>query len=155
VALVVIQAGALSIDAVFSAAREPYRLATRRAWPLIRLPPTQTDEGIRAALEIRATYPGVGVLVLSQYVEFGRAMKPLADSADGAGYLLKDRIQRRARILDSVLALMAAGNSSKGIADRLVITLRAVEKYVSGMFGKLYIIPPRRCPASFSGRSAG
>ena len=56
----------------------------------IRLPPTHNDEGLRAALEIRAAYPHVGVLVLSQYVEVGLAMKLLADSAEGVGYLLKD-----------------------------------------------------------------
>jgi DNA-binding NarL/FixJ family response regulator len=55
----------------------------------IRLPPTHSDEGLRAALEIRSANPGVGVLVLSQYVELGLAMKLLADSADGVGYLLK------------------------------------------------------------------
>jgi DNA-binding NarL/FixJ family response regulator len=58
----------------------------------IRLPPTHTDEGLRAALEIRETYPDTAVLVLSQYVELGLAMKLLADSAEGTGYLLKDRI---------------------------------------------------------------
>ena len=51
----------------------------------IRLPPTHTDEGLRAALEIRARHPSVGVLVLSQYVELGLAMKLLADSAEGVG----------------------------------------------------------------------
>ena len=58
----------------------------------IRLPPTHNDEGLRAALEIRADHPAVGVLVLSQYVELGLAMKLLANSAEGVGYLLKDRI---------------------------------------------------------------
>ncbi len=58
----------------------------------IRLPPTHSDEGLRAALEIRAKHPSVGVLVLSQYVELGLALKLLADSAEGVGYLLKDRI---------------------------------------------------------------
>jgi DNA-binding NarL/FixJ family response regulator len=141
----------------------------------IRLPPTHNDEGLRAALEIRANHPDVGVLVLSQYVEVGLAMKLLADSAEGVGYLLKDRISdveqfvaavRRvaaggsaldpiivstllARRRDDdplaaltprehdVLELMATGSSNQGIADALVITLRAVEKYVSSIFGKL------------------
>src|SRR5204863_205107 len=58
----------------------------------IRLPPTHNDEGLRAALEIRSKHPAVGVLVLSQYVEVGLALKLLADSAEGVGYLLKDRI---------------------------------------------------------------
>jgi len=58
----------------------------------IRMPPTHTNEGLRAAQEIRRRFPGVGVLVLSQYVEPAYAMELLADSADGVGYLLKDRI---------------------------------------------------------------
>ena len=58
----------------------------------IRMPPTQTDEGLRAAQEIRENHPGVGVLVLSQYVEPAYAMELLAESAEGVGYLLKDRV---------------------------------------------------------------
>ena len=141
----------------------------------IRLPPTHNDEGLRAALEIRAEHPAVGVLVLSQYIELGLAMKLLANSAEGVGYLLKDRIgdldefvgavervaaggsaldpiivstllsrQRNEDPLAEltpreleVLTLMAEGRSNQGIADKLVITLRAVEKYVSTIFGKL------------------
>ena len=143
----------------------------------IRLPPTHSDEGLRAALEIRSRHPTMGVLVLSQYVELGLAMKLLADSADGVGYLLKDRIsdvrefvgavkrvaaggsaidpiivstlisrQRDEDPLEQltprereVLDLMAQGNSNQGIADKLVITLRAVEKYVSSIFTKLQL----------------
>ena len=141
----------------------------------IRLPPTHSDEGLRAALEIRKSYPSVGVLVLSQYVELGLALKLLSGSAEGVGYLLKDRISdvkdflaaiRRVAAGGSaldpiivstlvarqrpddpllrltprereVLVLMAEGSSNQGIADRLVITLRAVEKYVSSIFTKL------------------
>jgi len=58
----------------------------------IRMPPTQTDEGIRAAREIRAKHPGTGVLVLSQHVAHTYAVELLADSAEGLGYLLKDRV---------------------------------------------------------------
>ena len=58
----------------------------------IRMPPTHTDEGLRAAQEIRSTYPDVGVLVLSQYVEATYAMELLSESAEGVGYLLKDRV---------------------------------------------------------------
>jgi len=152
-----------------------------RSYPLdvaivdIRLPPTHSDEGLRAALEIRASHPSVGVLVLSQYVELGLAMKLLADSAEGVGYLLKDRISdvndfvsSVRRVADGgsaldpiivstlvsrqrdddpltdltprerdVLVLMAEGSSNQGIADKLVITTRAVEKYVSTIFAKL------------------
>jgi DNA-binding NarL/FixJ family response regulator len=58
----------------------------------IRMPPTHTDEGLRAAQEIREKYPATGVLVLSQYAEPAYAMELLADSAEGVGYLLKDRV---------------------------------------------------------------
>ena len=58
----------------------------------IRMPPTHTDEGLRAAQEIREKYPGTGVLVLSQYAEPAYAMELLAESAEGVGYLLKDRV---------------------------------------------------------------
>jgi len=143
----------------------------------IRLPPTHSDEGLRAALVIRAQHPDVGVLVLSQYLELGLAMKLLAESADRVGYLLKDRISdvddfvasvrrigaggsaidpiivsrlvSRRRSDDpmevltprerEVLELMATGTSNQGIADAMVISLRAVEKYVSSVFAKLGI----------------
>ena len=58
----------------------------------IRMPPTHTDEGLRAAKEIRERHPNVGVVVLSQYVEADYAVELLADSAEGVGYLLKDRV---------------------------------------------------------------
>jgi len=58
----------------------------------IRMPPSHTDEGLRAAKEIRAAHPETGVLVLSQYVETAYAMELLAESAEGVGYLLKDRV---------------------------------------------------------------
>jgi DNA-binding NarL/FixJ family response regulator len=141
----------------------------------IRMPPTHTDEGLRAAQEIREKYPDTGVLVLSQYVEPGYAMELLSESAEGVGYLLKDRISdvgdfvaavkrvaeggsaldptvvsqlvgRRRRddpLADltprerEVLELMAEGRSNAGIAERLVITERAVEKHVTSIFGKL------------------
>jgi DNA-binding NarL/FixJ family response regulator len=58
----------------------------------IRMPPTHTDDGVRAAKEIRERYPEVGVLVLSQYVEPTYALELLSESAEGVGYLLKDRV---------------------------------------------------------------
>jgi DNA-binding NarL/FixJ family response regulator/class 3 adenylate cyclase len=58
----------------------------------IRMPPSQTDEGLRAAQEIRTNHAGVGVLVLSQHIEPAYAMELLAESAEGVGYLLKDRV---------------------------------------------------------------
>ena len=141
----------------------------------IRMPPTHTDEGLRAAQEIREKYPDIGVLVLSQYVESGYAMELLAESAEGVGYLLKDRVsdvgefaaavrrvgeggsaldpaivsqlvgrRRRDDPIEAltprereVLELMAEGRSNSGIAERLVVTERAVEKHVTSIFGKL------------------
>ena len=58
----------------------------------IRMPPTQTDEGLQAARQIREKYPGTGVLVLSQYLETAYALELLSESAEGVGYLLKDRV---------------------------------------------------------------
>jgi len=58
----------------------------------IRMPPTHTDEGLRAAQEIQEKYPSTGVLVLSQYAEPAYAMELLSESAEGVGYLLKDRV---------------------------------------------------------------
>jgi DNA-binding NarL/FixJ family response regulator len=58
----------------------------------IRMPPTNTDDGLRAAQRIRAEHPGTGVLVLSQYVEEGYALELVGEAADGVGYLLKDRV---------------------------------------------------------------
>ena len=64
----------------------------------IRMPPTHTDEGLRAAREIREKHPETGVLVLSQYVEAEYALDLLAESAEGVGYLLKDRVVRHRRV---------------------------------------------------------
>jgi DNA-binding NarL/FixJ family response regulator len=86
----------------------------------IRLPPTHNDEGLRAALEIRARHPSVGVLVLSQYVELGLAMKLLADSAEGAGYLLKDRISD---VKDFIAAVERVGAGGSAVDPIIVSTL--------------------------------
>lgn len=58
----------------------------------VRMPPTQTDEGLRAAHEIRARHPQIGILILSQHVEVGVATRLLAETPEGLGYLLKDRV---------------------------------------------------------------
>jgi DNA-binding NarL/FixJ family response regulator/class 3 adenylate cyclase len=141
----------------------------------IRMPPTQTDEGLRAAKEIRERHPDTSVLVLSQYLEPAYALELLSESAEGVGYLLKDRVAdvpefvaavRRVgeggSALDpsvvtqlvgrrrkddpisqltprerEVMELMAEGLSNSAIAERLVVTERAVEKHVTSIFGKL------------------
>jgi DNA-binding NarL/FixJ family response regulator/class 3 adenylate cyclase len=141
----------------------------------IRMPPTQTDEGLRAAKEIREKHPDTAVLVLSQYLESAYALELLSESAEGVGYLLKDRVADvpefvaavkrvgeggsaldpsvvsqlvgRRRQGDpvsqltprerEVLELMAEGLSNSAVAERLVVTERAVEKHVTSIFGKL------------------
>jgi DNA-binding NarL/FixJ family response regulator len=141
----------------------------------IRMPPTHTDEGLKAAKEIRERFPDTGVLVLSQYLEPEYALELLSDSAEGVGYLLKDRVSDVGEFAASVrrvgeggsaldpsvvsqlvgrrrgddpladltprerevLSLMAEGRSNSGIAERLVVTERAVEKHVTSIFQKL------------------
>jgi DNA-binding NarL/FixJ family response regulator len=143
----------------------------------IRMPPTHTDEGLRAAQAIRAKHPDVGVLVLSQYVEPTYAMELIADDAQGVGYLLKDRVSELGEFVNAVqrvaeggsaldpaivtrlvgrrrgddpvgsltprerevLELMAEGRSNQAIAQRLVVSERAVEKHVTSIFGKLQL----------------
>ncbi|PRX92143.1 response regulator transcription factor [Allonocardiopsis opalescens] len=75
----------------------------------VRMPPTHTDEGLRAALEIRRRWPDVGVLVLSQYVEKRYATELLTGPADGVGYLLKDRVVRVEEFLDALERVAAGG----------------------------------------------
>ena len=77
----------------------------------VRMPPTFTDEGLRAALVVRSTWPDVGVLVLSQYVEERYATELLSDRPQGVGYLLKDRVADLAEFLDA-LERVAAGGSA-------------------------------------------
>ncbi len=90
----------------------------------VRMPPTHTDEGIRAALVIRRQYPQVAVVVLSQYVEERYATDLLSVQTSAV------------RELD-VLRLMAEGRSNNGIVDALRVSPSAVEKYVSNIFAKL------------------
>jgi DNA-binding NarL/FixJ family response regulator len=77
----------------------------------VRMPPTQTDEGLRAAKEIRAELPGVGVLVLSAYVEPTYAQELLADNAEGLGYLLKDRVSDVSAFADAVERVGTGGSA--------------------------------------------
>jgi DNA-binding NarL/FixJ family response regulator len=144
----------------------------------VRMPPTHTDEGLRAAQRIREELPGTGVLVLSQYVEEEYATELIGDRAEGVGYLLKDRVADVDAFVDAVrrvgqggsaldpevvslmlgrrrdeplsdltprerevLGLMAEGLSNNAIAERLVVTERAIEKHVTSIFGKLRLPP--------------
>jgi len=77
----------------------------------VRMPPTQTDEGLRAAAEIRRSRPETGVLVLSQVVEAGSALELFADGAGGLGYLLKDRVADIDRFTDAVRRVAEGGSA--------------------------------------------
>ncbi len=142
----------------------------------IRMPPTHTDEGIRAALEIRSRASDVGVVVLSQYSEPEYVLMLFEDGSDGLGYLLKQRIgevdqlERAVRavaaggssvdpeIIDvlvtgrakadgpvsrltpretEVLAAIAEGLNNSAIAERLVLSDKAVGKHINSIFSKL------------------
>ena len=145
----------------------------------VRMPPTHTEEGLEAARAIRERHPGIGILVLSQHVEVGVAMRALVETPQGLGYLLKERVtdlddfastlrhvatggsaldpQIVSRLLADprgdgplstltarereVLELVAEGRTNKAIADRLVITQRAVTKHVTSIFAKLGLPP--------------
>jgi DNA-binding NarL/FixJ family response regulator len=147
----------------------------------IRMPPTRTDEGIRAARQIRQEYPDIGVVVLSQYVEPEYAINLFSDGSAGLAYLLKERVgdidhltnaidqvsagrsvidprvvdvlvQARSghkenklqRLTDrerEVLETVAAGLSNAGIAEKLFLSERAVEKHINSIFTKLDLTP--------------
>jgi DNA-binding NarL/FixJ family response regulator len=77
----------------------------------IKMPPTKTDEGLRAAKEIREKHPATAVLVLSQYVEEGYALELLQDSAEGVGYLLKDRVYDLADFVAAVKRVAEGGSA--------------------------------------------
>ena len=141
----------------------------------IQMPPDHADDGLRAALQIRAARPGVGVLVLSQFLEDSYVFDLVADGAQGVGYMLKEKVGDLAMFTDAVrrvagggsaldpdvvarlvgrkreaspvddltprerqvLALIAEGRSNAGIARELVVTVAAVERHVTSIFGKL------------------
>ena len=77
----------------------------------VQMPPDNTDDGLRAALEIRAHQPGVGVLVLSQFAEERYALDLIGDSAEGVGYLLKDRVADFANFADAVRRVASGGTA--------------------------------------------
>ena len=77
----------------------------------VRMPPTRTDEGLRAALEIRRSHPGTGLLVFSQYIETRYASRLLEGSAAGVGYLLKDRVAEVAEFADALVRVAGGGTA--------------------------------------------
>ena len=147
----------------------------------IRMPPTNTDEGVRAAAELRHSRPEVGVVVLSQYDDPEFALALLEDGSRGRAYLLKERMSDPAQLVSAlvevgrggsvvdpkivdalvrgrsarspldaltpreqeVLAMMATGKDNSAIAGDLFLTVRAVEKHINGIFGKLGLAEER------------
>ena len=79
----------------------------------IKMPPSHSDEGIRAAWDIRRSHPDVAVLVLSQYVESSYAIRLLEESPAGLGYLLKDRVAHAASLADALVRVTAGGDSGR------------------------------------------
>jgi DNA-binding NarL/FixJ family response regulator len=111
----------------------------------IRMPPTFTDEGIRAALELRAAYPKLGVLVFSQYVEARFAGRLLAHGASGFGYLLKDRVADVSEFVDALSRVAAGGTALdpeivtamlNANADRALAALTPRELEVLGLMAE-------------------
>ncbi|MGA2010014.1 MAG: response regulator transcription factor [Solirubrobacteraceae bacterium] len=145
----------------------------------IQMPPGNTDDGLRAAQQIRAEAPEIGVLVFSQYLDGAYALDLVGDHAGGAGYLLKDRVSDVSLFTDAVrrvarggsaldpevvqrmvgrprvdgplteltprerdvLSLMAEGRSNSAIAERLSVTVGAIERHVTGIFDRLGLPP--------------
>jgi len=98
----------------------------------IRMPPTHTDEGLRAALRLRADHPGTGVLVFSQYVETRYAARLLQGTAAGVGYLLKDRVADVAEFLDALRRVAAGGTA---LDPEVVGQLLGAGRHAKGLAG--------------------
>lgn len=91
----------------------------------IRMPPSFTDEGLRAALELRQSHPGLGILVFSQYVETRYASELLADGAGGVGYLLKDRV---ADVSDFIEGLRRVASGGTALDPEVVAQLMGISR---------------------------
>jgi DNA-binding NarL/FixJ family response regulator len=149
----VLQEGGFDVVGTAADARELLRMAEAYRPDVvvadIQMPPDHADDGLRAALAIRAARPGTGVLVLSQFLEDTYAFALVADGAQGVGYLLKEKVGDLRTFVDAVrlddltprerqvLGLIAEGRSNGGIASELVVTVSAVERHVTSIFDKL------------------
>ena len=96
----------------------------------IRMPPTHTDEGLRAAIELRQRFPALAVLVFSQYVETRYAAELLAERSDGVGYLLKDRVAHVAEFVAAVERVAAGGTA---LDPEVVTQLMAASRRTDGL----------------------
>ena len=102
----------------------------------IRMPPSFTDEGLRAAIELRRRHPGLGILLFSQYIETRYAAELLADDATGIGYLLKDRV---ADVSDFVEALVRVASGGTALDPEVVTQLLGISRRsdsLSGLSGR-------------------
>jgi DNA-binding NarL/FixJ family response regulator len=99
----------------------------------VRLPPTFTDEGLRAALAARSQEPGLPVLVLSQYVEQLYARELLADGSGGVGYLLKDRVFDSAQFVDALRRVADGGTAMDPEVIARLLASNAVDGAVAGL----------------------
>src|ERR1700678_2842272 len=91
----------------------------------IRMPPSCTDEGLRAAIELRRRHPGLGILLFSQYIETRYAAELLADDAAGIGYLLKDRV---ADVSDFVEALLRVASGGTALDPEVITQLMGASR---------------------------
>jgi DNA-binding NarL/FixJ family response regulator len=98
----------------------------------IRMPPTFTDEGLRAAIDLRQRHPGLGILLFSQYVETRYAADLLADNAAGIGYLLKDRV---ADVSDFVEALVRVASGGTALDPEVVTQLLGASRRTDSLSG--------------------
>jgi DNA-binding NarL/FixJ family response regulator len=93
----------------------------------VRMPPTFTDEGLRAALTLRSAYPGIGVLVFSQWVETSYARRLLSENAGGVGYLLKDRIVSTDEFVGALRRVAGGGTALDPEVVRQLLAAPAVD----------------------------
>jgi DNA-binding NarL/FixJ family response regulator len=98
----------------------------------IRMPPSFTDEGLRAAIELRRLHPGLGILLFSQYIETRYAAELLADDATGIGYLLKDRV---ADVSDFVEALVRVASGGTALDPEVVTQLVGISRRTDSLSG--------------------
>lgn len=106
----------------------------------IQMPPAQTDEGIRFASELRATHPGVGVVILSQHAEPLYATQLLAEGSDGRAYLLKDRVKDRSDLTRAVREVAEGGS----VVDARIIELLVTAKRGRDQSGFQQLTPRER-----------
>jgi DNA-binding NarL/FixJ family response regulator len=106
----------------------------------IKMPPTYTDEGLRAATAIRSRWPQVGALVLSQYVELGLALPLLADGAEGLGYLLKDRVTDVDEFVDAVRRVGEGGSALDPTVVSQLLSRRRTDDALSRLTPREHLV---------------